>query len=324
MLPTLSWLEQQYIKGGLPEQKYALVSVFGRAAEVHSRHSVKTKPSHSSPFAKQQQQQRRRGSSRAAIARPAVGTPKLLVVANVHLDAAGDNTHRTNQLAAVGAAVASELSHTHIRSTSSGSDIGSYNGSSNRKNNTYSSSSSISYQYSTKNSRWPDPSADVWPSAVAVVCGDFNCFRLQRSDADNDLANMVAALAPLSAAPAAAADTAEGSHSSTSSSSPSAVVEATLAFSPQQKASSPLRVGQFVDAHFRGAGSSGVGPESPSVPEDTHWFARSNEDGLGHRIAAALGKKKVGCLLDENSSRTLNDASLRTFCSAAVAIKLVS
>jgi hypothetical protein len=23
---------------------------------------------------------------------------------------------------------------------------------------------------------------------------------------------------------------------------------------------------------------------------DTHWFARSNEEGLGHRVAAALGE----------------------------------
>jgi len=310
MLPTLSWLEQQYIKGGAPEQKYALVSVFGRAVDMHPRSSsVRATPGRSLPFGRQQQQRqqqqkRLRRSSKASLSRQASGSPKLLVVANVHLDAAGDNTHRTNQLSAVGAAVASELAHPlHNTNSSSRSSTNSSvkdNGSTRRISG-----------YSSKRSSWSSPTADVWPSAMAVVCGDFNCFRLKRSDADNDLANMVAALAPLAAAPAAA----EASLSSLSSQSPDGsssgtVVEATAAFSAQHSGSSAAshRVGQFVDAHFKGAGSSSVGMGASAaavVPEDTHWFARSNEDGLGHRIAATLGNYEAHFGLDKKDNLKL-------------------
>ena len=296
MLPTLSWLEQQYIKGGAPEQKYALVSVFGRAVDMHPRSSsVRATPGRSLPFGRQQQQRqqqqkRLRRSSKASLSRQASGSPKLLVVANVHLDAAGDNTHRTNQLSAVGAAVASELAHPlHNTNSSSRSSTN--------------SSVKDNQCYSSKRSSWSSPTADVWPSAMAVVCGDFNCFRLKRSDADNDLANMVAALAPPSSLSSPSSQSPDGSSSGT-------VVEATAAFSAQHSGSSAAshRVGQFVDAHFKGAGSSSVGMGASAaavVPEDTHWFARSNEDGLGHRIAATLGNYEAHFGLDKKDNLKL-------------------
>jgi len=296
MLPTLSWLEQQYIKGGAPEQKYALVSVFGRAVDMHPRSSsVRATPGRSLPFGRQQQQRqqqqkRLRRSSKASLSRQASGSPKLLVVANVHLDAAGDNTHRTNQLSAVGAAVASELAHPlHNTNSSSRSSTN--------------SSVKDNQCYSSKRSSWSSPTADVWPSAMAVVCGDFNCFRLKRSDADNDLANMVAALAPPSSLSSPSSQSPDGSSSGT-------VVEATAAFSAQHSGSSAAshRVGQFVDAHFKGAGNSSVGmgaSAAAAVPEDTHWFARSNEDGLGHRIAATLGNYEAHFGLDKKDNLKL-------------------
>jgi len=42
-----------------------------------------------------------------------------------------------------------------------------------------------------------------------------------------------------------------------------------------------------------------------AVPEDTHWFARSNEDGLGHRIAATLGNYEAHFGLDKKDNLKL-------------------
>jgi len=71
MLRELSWLEMTYIKGGAPELKHALVSVLLERSE-----------------------------------RPAAADSAAVVVANFHLDSAGDNKHRARQLEAVGLAVA--------------------------------------------------------------------------------------------------------------------------------------------------------------------------------------------------------------------------
>lgn len=262
MLPALSWLEETYIKGGVPEQKYALVSVFGRAAGGTA--PVSTSPRRTSFARPRQRWSEKAAAYRAAAAGSAAGsvaTPQLLVVANVHLDAAGGNAHRTTQLAAVGAAVAAELKH----------PVGGGGGGGGR-------SSSAGHRLPWTNFRWRS-AADAWPSAVAVVCGDTNCFRVQRAAADDDLASMVAALAAAAPGPAAAASP---------SAAASAVLAAAEAASAAASGAHSTCLGPFVDAHrHRATGAS----------EDTHWFARSNEDGLGHRIAAALGKRKPFMLL---------------------------
>jgi len=89
-LASLSPLEALYIKGGRPEEKHALVSVFLLTRCRRPRGRVRW------PVA------RRR-------ARPREG--RLLVVANLHLDAAGTNTFRAAQMGAVAEHLGRHLGH---------------------------------------------------------------------------------------------------------------------------------------------------------------------------------------------------------------------
>ena len=97
-LGALNWLERTYISAGEPEQKHALFSLFRSTRRVSGGSYYRSKKKKFVP-------ERKRIKHRARV---------RIIVANTHLDAAGTNQHRTNQMNAVASSL-STWARKHIR-----------------------------------------------------------------------------------------------------------------------------------------------------------------------------------------------------------------